>query len=461
MTLKKTLALILAVLTVLLSFVACGDGEENANAEPVVLTPLDALDRSRLGDYTVDEEKRARVDLLRKSFEELPETDASHFLLSEKNGEYEITKYLGTGYSESVRIPAQIGGKPVTSIKSRAFERNTDIKAMYIPDSVTLIEDNILTGSTDIRSLRVPFLGSSRTDTDKAFLGYFFGSEKYTDNPRDVVPSLRYLELGEGMTELAEKALFECNDLELITLPESMTKLGTYSLYGCTSLLALNVDGLSAVEPHALHSCASLTRLVFSEKLTSIGIGALEGCVEMRMLTLPFVGGSATENRYLGYIFGAETPDFAPGYYPQYLTRIKLLETCTSLDDFALYECDLLTEIDLPETLTTIGTRAFSGCLYLEGINFPHALTEIGDSAFFGCRSLKILDLSQTALNRIGTNAFYFCDALAEVRLPASLNALPPSCFAQCNKLAAINLENVAEIGKNAFRGCPNLPQGA
>ncbi len=458
MSIKKTVALLLVILLCATAAVGCADDSDSFTAEPVVLTPLAEPDRTKLGDYTANEESRNRVAALKQTFDGMSETEASLFSVAEHENSCEITKYLGTGKAASVRIPSVINGKPVTAIANGAFAGDADVKTLYIPDSVTSIGLNILTDSPDISALRTPFMGASR-DSEQ-YLGYFFGADSYINNPRDIPDALKYLEIGEGAEKIHAYSLYECNDLELITLPESVKTIESYALYGCTSLLALNVEHLTTLSAHALHSCSGLTKLTFGKQLTSIGLGALEECGAIRTLTLPFVGGSTTENTYLGYIFGAEIPDFAPGYYPQYLTRITVLDTCTALGQFAMYECDMLTEITLPDTLTSIGLRAFSGCLYLESILFPNALESIGDNAFFGCRSLKILDLSNTALTSIGTNAFYFCDALTAVNLPDTLTALPASCFAQCNKLASINLENVATIGKNAFRGCPNLPDG-
>ena len=351
MTVKKTVALLMALLLSATCLFSCKGEEEEKTTDPVVLTPLAALDKSKLGDYTANEETRNRLAELKKTFEDMQETDASHFSVKEEADHCEIVKYLGTGKAAPVRIPERINDKPVTAIANGAFAGNADVKALYIPDTVSAIGTNILTDSPDVFALRAPFMGATPDSTQ--YLGYFFGAGSYTDNPLKVAPALRYLELGGDLDALLAYSLFECNDLELILLPESVKTIEAYALYGCTSLLAINAETLTTVAPHALHGCSSLTKLTFGNALTSIGIGALEGCVGLRTLTLPFVGGSASENTYLGYIFGAETPDFAGGYYPQYLTRITVLEGCTALGDFAMYECDMLTEISIPASSTS------------------------------------------------------------------------------------------------------------
>ena len=197
----------------------------------------------------------------------------------------------------------------------------------------------------------------------------------------------------------------------------------------------------------------------FGKSLTSIGIGALEGCIGLRSLTLPFVGGTATENTYLGYLFGATVPDFSGGFYPPYLTRVTLLDGAPAIGDYAFYECDSLVSLTLPEGMTSIGVRAFSACVRLSAIDLPNSLTSIGDNAFFGCLSLARvgLDANASRLTALGVNAFYGCDALESVVLPTGLTTLPASCFAGCVSLATVDLGGVMQVGKNAFYQCTRL----
>ena len=477
MKLKHFIAILLALLLSCSGLVACS--KEVVEAPPAVLEPLQTLDQKKLTEYTADAETVAYLSELRDSFSDMQESPESLFEWETVYGGIRITKYLGS--AASVRIPASIGAVAVTELADGLFAsaekdsegkpvKNATLKSLYIPDSVTVIGKGLLENCTALLALRTPLMSANKGSRQS--LGYLFGldmtkEEYYRDNPLSVPASLKYLELGGEMTRIDRYALFECNDLELVTLPESVTELGKFSLYGCTRLIAINTEHLTEIGEHALALCRGLTLLHFGEGLKEIGMGALEGCDELRSLTLPFIGQkplaeyaeTEAQNNYLGYLFGAKVPDFSTGYYPTYLTRITLLSGCTELGNYALYECDMLTELNLPDTLVRIGTRALSGCLYLSKINLPASLTEIGDNAFFGCRSITALDFSATKLKTVGVSAFYYCDSLESVTLPATLTAIPNSCFAQCVKLERINLEHVLTVGAQAFRGCPKINQ--
>ena len=313
---------------------------------------------------------------------------------------------------------------------------------------------DVLKGCDNLISLRTPL----PAEEEKQFLGYLFGSDSHEDNARDVPAALKYLELGGNAHRLADFALFDCNDLVCVTLPKSMTEIGSYALYHCSSLLELNTAHLTRLAEHALDSCSALTVLTFGKELTSIGLGALEGCDALRSLTLPFVGGTPLENQYLGYVFGAEVPDHANGFYPTYLSAVEVLDGCIMLGGYAFYECETLTKVTLPETLTEIGIRAFAGCKRLIGLSFPDALKTIRENAFFDCISLQTVAFGDSsALSTLGINAFYNCYALTSVILPESLKSLPASCFACCLDLETVDFGGVTEVGKNAFRHCISL----
>ncbi len=435
------------------SLAACKD-KKDESPEPLY-TPetVEGIDPSLTEDYTADASITERISTLSKSFADLQESPASDFQTTEVDGGVRITDYLGAG--GDVRIPASIGGKTVTGIANAAFADKTAVKRLYIPDSVKTVVTGILKGCTSLTALRTPIVGDGGSH---AYLGYFFGSESHMDNARDVPATLVYLELGAPVCELADYALFDCNDLEYISMPSELTRLGSYALYNCSRLLALDVSHLAALGEGALDSCTKLTRLDFSDALQSISQGALRNCRELRRMTLPFIGGSKSENTYLAYLFGASDPTFAKGYYPQYFTELALLPMCTEIGDYALYECPSLQRIALPETLQTIGVRAFNRCVRLQNLRLPAALTTVRENAFFGCLSLAELTTApESNLTAVGVNAFYGCENLTKVQLPASLKALSASAFADCFSLTEIDLGGVITVEKNAFHRCSKL----
>ena len=225
-------------------------------------------------------------------------------------------------------------------------------------------------------------------------------------------------------------------------------------MYNCAS--AKQIDGLERVTTfgdRALMDCSSLQIVTLSDSLEKVGFGTFEGCKSIRALTLPFVGGSKTENTYLGYIFGAAQPDFAKGFYPANLARVTVTQAAQTLGNYAFFECDSLKEINLSEGLTSIGVRAFYGCTSLWSIKLPNSVTAIRELAFANCDALTTIQFG-SGLTEIGINAFYNCDSLAEVALPASLKSLPASCFAGCISLTKVDLGGVTNVGAQAFRHC-------
>lgn len=457
---RKRIAAALALLLLCMSAVAC-QKEKTPPAEPEE-TETDAppISIELQTDYTDDTDRMAYLRSFEETFCDLAESPVEDFSFVEADGKLTVTGY--TGQDQQVRVPAAVDGKPVVAIGSGVFANNIALTALYLPDRVASVGEGILAGATQLRALHTSVLGTP----DMPYLGYLFATKTneqhpitvtYEQNAVHVPPSLQYLELGTGISAIPDYALFDCNDIVYIHLPDTVKTLGKAAMFQCTSLLAVNLGGLTSIGENALGLCTSLTRVELGTSLTEVGFGAFEGCMKIRRLILPFIGATPTENNYLGYLFGAQSPDFASGFYPTYLVEVKLL-SATALGDYAFYECDSLLRVELPEGLTTIGVRAFSECIRMEEISIPNSVTTISANAFVGCKKLKSVGFGENAsLASIGLNAFYGCRALTAIQLPRTLRALPASCFADCTSLATVDLGGVTHVGKNAFRNCTAL----
>ncbi len=369
-----------------------------------------------------------------------------------KNG---VTLLSYTGTAEKLRLPDTVGGKPLLAISDAALRDAANLTVLVLPDSIVSIGEGILSGCTALSALQTPLMGKSVTD--KQYLGYLFGADSYRNNPRDVPVSLKHIRLTQSADTLPAYALYDCNDLVTVSLPKTLRVIEKFAFYRCTRLeLLIGADAVTEFGEYALANCSSLFRLDFGAGLVKCGLGMLEGCSALESLTLPFVGETTEENTYLGYLFGAKSPDFAKGYYPAKLSRVTLTAPCKGLGNYAFYECESLREIVLPEGIETIGVRAFYGCHSLWSVKLPHTLRVLRENAFFGCKSLLSVSFGE-GLEKMGINCFYDCIRLEELTLPEHLRTIPASAFAGCVSLQAVDLGGVETVGKNAFRGCYSI----
>jgi hypothetical protein len=388
-------------------------------------------------------------------FEGVDASPADHFQYEVTNdGSIRLTAYTGVG--GAVILPDTIEGKPVTTLGEGVFKDSESLTALSIPESVTKIEKDLLTGCRTIKVLRTPQLGATRAPED-GFLAYFFGADTYEGMGFKVPSSLDTVILHDTVTTIAKGAFIDCSRLRMVLLPDTLTDIQNFAFFNCAQLHFLPLpDALKTVGDYALSGCKGLISLSFPSSVTRIGLGALMGCTSLEQVTLPFMGESReSQSQHLGFIFGAEAYTFNTGYVPESLKKVTLTEG--NVPDYAFYECDRLALVTLPESCTRIGVRAFYGCDVLREMICPAALRTIGDMAFAHCVVLGKVALNE-GLTNIGLQAFYDCFSLLEITLPDSLTTLPASAFAECKCLKTVTLgANMMSIGKNAFYHCYSL----
>lgn len=392
----KRLAILL--LAGLLMLCACGRPEQPS--EPAGTDP--ATPPAAGTPPTVDETDYAA--LLDGCFSEVAENVEADFTVTDDGEGVTVTAYLGAG--GRVRVPERIGGKPVTGIGDGAFANRDDLETVILPDTVTAFGSGIFAGTT-LTALRTMLPAGE----EKGFLGYFWGASSYRDNAMPALRSLRYLEIRQlpGQSArfvLPHHACFDCAGLVAVRLPV-LTAVGDDAFAECSDLRYLNAEDFSEVGDRAFRGCGALQSLAFGDRLTRIGFAALRDCRSLMSLSLPFIGETEEKNTFLGYLFGAETPTLASGFYPPFLRSIVLSEKCSALPAFALFECRSLQSLTLPSTLTSIGACAMHGCTHLSALVIPDACRAIGDEACAGCVRLASVTYPSDAV--CGLNVFLGC----------------------------------------------------
>lgn len=464
----KKLLLILLALS-LATATACTSGGGNVTTDTDGVTTEAESKPNAAPPYTVEE----AADITEKhkafaadAFSALSPCPAEDLMLDVTEDGICITGYKGTDVT--VVIPSEIDGQRVVEIADGAFKDVTTLRAVCIPESVSRIGFGTFEGCDGLVTLKLPYSAAIYEIDDKdGFFGHVFGATDYKLNAANIPFRLENIIFTGGGDTVPAGAFYDCNDLKAITLP-SVTQIGDLAFSLCSSLEYINMgDKVISIGKLAFNECSSLVELTVPASAKAVGLGAIQGCGSLTSLTLPFVGGSAEENAYLGYIFGAEAYTLSGGFFPVSLQRITVLEGCKSIGDNAFNGFLTLKEITLPEGIESIGIRAFRNCKGIKEISLPDSLTSIGDSAFIGCKSLRTVHYGNS-LKKMGMQAFMHCSSLTAAELPDSLTKIPASAFDSCTSLKSVRLgKNVTEIGKNAFRGCdsvtspPTVPSNA
>ena len=245
-----------------------------------------------------------------------------------------ITKYTGT--ESTVILPSTINSWPVTKIGEDAFQDNTTITSVTIPDSVTEIGANAFAGCTNLTSVTYGGDWSNLTiqsgnpavqDAANAPLFNFefippdntaviVTNYKYNGAAADVTIPSRYQ--GKPVTTIGHAAFFN-SAVTSVTIPDSVT----------------------SISDEAFINCPKLTNISIPNSVTYIGFSAFSSCTSLKSITLP---------SSLSFISGA-----------------------------LFLGCSQLTTIHIPVSVTSIGNNAFADCPSLMTVTYPGSKTQWDD----------------------------------------------------------------------------------
>ena len=312
-----------------------------------------------------------------------------------EDGEATITKY--TGSDTAVTIPSELGGKPVIAIGNYAFEKNTTVTSLTIPEGVKRIGSNAF-AYCSVKEVTIP--KSVESIGDRAFHSCYgletgtiyyggtpddwnalkdnIGSDNdpllnarniiYSENPSDYAYSVNTS--GDGVTITKYNG-----EAKRVIIPSELdgkkvTAIGNDAFLTKQITNVIIPEGVTSIGEQAFYSCRDLTKVKIPQTVKSIGKQAFYNCRSLEEATIP--------------------------------------EELTSLESQTFGVCKSLTEVTIPEGVETIGEGAFYDCSKLEEVTIPKSVTKIGDYAFSDCDVLKTVYYggSQSKWNALDKGAY-------------------------------------------------------
>lgn len=239
-----------------------------------------------------------------------------------------ITKY--TGKESTVILPSTINSWPVTKIGEDAFQDNTTITSVTIPDSVTEIGSNAFAGCTNLTSVNYEGDWSNLTiqsgnpavqdaaneqlfdfkfilnNTAVVVIRYKGTAadvtipSRYKDKPVTVIDHAAFFNsavtsvtIPDSVTSIDDNAFGFCSQLTNISIPNSVTYIGFSAFAHCTSLKSITLpSSLSTIQSYAFYNCGNLKTIRIPVSVTSIGNYAFDVCPSLMTVTYP---GSKTQ----------------------------------------------------------------------------------------------------------------------------------------------------------------------
>lgn len=205
--------------------------------------------------------------------------------------------------------------KPVTFIGNMAFNKQSKLKSIVIPNTVSTIGKRAFYQCDRLLSVKLP----------------------------------------QSLISIDDNAFYMCSSIKALTFPDTVLEIGKSALYDCGNAFDSGTvrlpKNLHTINARAFQECC-LREIIWPEGLKTIEYNAFLGN-DFKEITVP---GSVTA---LGS---------GPFYACELLTKAVFQEGITEVPDYCFYKCVSLTNVTLSSTVKIIDYNAFGGCLVLKNV---------------------------------------------------------------------------------------------
>ena len=171
----------------------------------------------------------------------------------------------------SKRLVVQGTDYTVSKIAPSAFQNNTKITKVVIPNTVTEIGSNAFIGCTQLREITMP--ENLVTIGNNAF-----------SNCR----LLQNIEIPETVTFIGSAAFQNCDGLTMVNIPDGVTEIHSMVFQDCDNLAQIHIpSSVRTIYDNAFRYCRNLNKVTFDNGVEWINTYAFYGCSKLTEITLP------------------------------------------------------------------------------------------------------------------------------------------------------------------------------
>ena len=365
-----------------------------------------------------------------------------------------ITGY--TGSAESLVIPSELGGKPVTEIGAMAFSYCSSLTKATIPEGVTSIGEYAFSYCSSLTEVTIPKSVTSMEDRAfyecKALTTVHYGG---TQEDWDALKK----NIGEENTPLLNAnticAIQESNGFAYTVTGDEATITGyTGSAENIVIPSELGGKPVTAIADKAFEGYKNIVNIYIPKTIKAIGEDAFQNATSSLIRFICYEG---TENEWANIAIQKGNSELNPREFDD-VAWFRLYECNLSGDMVYQASDDAATlvryfgsdsKVDIPAELggkpvTEIGEWAFAYYSSLTEVTIPEGVTSIRAVAFRSCSSLTKATISE-GVTSIGDSAFAYCSSLTEVTIPKSVTSIEFFAFYDCGALTTVHYGGTQE----------------
>ncbi|MCD8157713.1 MAG: leucine-rich repeat domain-containing protein [Clostridiales bacterium] len=475
MKLKRFIGLGLT-LVITLTSAATGFAEETAAIDTVAAEVIDADEITETEEIseTGETEVDAEIDDTAESdsaivVEESIATDldtttftSGDYTYTVTDGTVIISKYNGS--DSSVTLPTSVSYDGTTyrirTVGSSAFEGNTSLKSVVIPDGITTLGNCVFKNCTSLSSVTIngdlADCSSNSTNINTYSSSYYSNISAFY-NAGANADSFK-VTFGEGVTYVpayffatgASKADGCYAHITDIVLSSTVTEIGNYAFCCCYDMTTLDMStGLTTIDSYAFYYCTSLKNLGWCSNLATVGSYAFAYDTSLETIEFP------SKLKYINNNAFESCTNLETVVMPSSMTTLgnSAFKNCTSLSSVTINGdlADINSNSTNPNTYSSsyypnisvfynAGANADSfkvtfgeGVTYVPAYLFATAASK-ADGVYAHVTSVVISD----TVTSVGSYAFYHCYDLNSISIPSSVTSVGTSAFTDTNSYETV-----------------------